>query len=333
MDNVFSLFINCFWLVVDRKKPCIHIPDWKLNLPNPPSFQSFFFFSIFSGHAACGRETFKEVYSMKIMEILLTDSIANNYKNPKYAQKTISYFKAKNLLPLYASPELSSIVGHLLGDGELSKDKYVGVFRFFGSEEKLRLIETKIYKIFQIKPKAFFERKGGFVLRYNNCKISRLLELIEVPRGNKVTKTYRVPSWIKNENGVIKKAFLVALSDDELSSPRIDKRGNVEPLRLKFNKREQILDSGSLFLQEVKNIFNEFGIECSSIKLNNEIFISKDGQINRSLYFNISAKRQNLCKFRDNIGFEGEVLKAVKLELAINRPSKRISKEKIYKEI
>lgn len=265
------------------------------------------------------------------MEILSAHSIEKNYKLSKSAQKAVFYLKSRNLLPLSVSPELASIAGHLFGDGDLSKNRYVGMFRFFGSKEKLTQIEAKIYKIFQIKPKNFFERKGGFVLRYNNCMISRLFELIGVPRGNKVTKSYSVPIWIREGNLDLKKAFLVALCDDELSSPRIDKRGNVEPLRLKFNKMEPLLDSGYIFLNEIKNLFNEFEIECSSIKLNNEIFVSKEGHINRSIYFNISAKRQNLCRFRENIGFEGESIKNEKLSTAINRPLKRIFKEKAYK--
>jgi len=66
---------------------------------------------------------------------------------------------------------------------------------------------------------------------------------------------------------------------------------------------------GKLFLEEIKNIFKEFDINCSSIKINNDKFITKEGKITRSIYFNISAKRDNLFRFMRNVGFEAEIEK------------------------
>jgi len=233
------------------------------------------------------------------------------YNNRNCGKKAAD--KLVDLLPLLPSDKLSSIVGHLIGDGNLSKDPYVGDFRFYGSKEKLKFIKEEVLEVFNILPKSFYSRKGGFVLKYNNCVISRILYLVGTPRGNKVTKCFEVPLWIRLGAPKIKKAFLVAICDDELSSPRIDKRGNIEPLRLKFNKTERLINSGILFLEQIRSLFIEFGITCSSIKLNNAKYINCKNQTNRSLYFNISSKLENFIQFRDKIGFHAETIKLNRL--------------------
>ena len=132
--------------------------------------------------------------------ILTEKEFLKCYKCNKSGKKGALFLKKRNVLPLFPSPELSSIVGHLIGDGSFSKDQYVGEFRFFGSENKLQIIQKKVWNIFKISPKRFYERKGGFVLRYNNCTASRVLCLIGVPRGNKVMKAFSIPKWIKKRN-------------------------------------------------------------------------------------------------------------------------------------
>ena len=252
------------------------------------------------------------------MIVLKEQDIYRGYKNKRYADKAIEFLTKRHLLPLTGFSSLSNLVGHLMGDGTLSKDKFVGDFRFYGSKEKLEYIKNIVFNIFEIYPKSFIKRKGGFVLRYNNCIVSRFLNLIGVPRGNKVTTSFGVPLWIKGGNRNIKKAFLVAISDDELSSPRIDKRGNLEPLRLKFNKTENLLLIGIQFLEDIRRLFITLGINCSSVKLNNDKYLNLNNQINRSIYFNISAKRENILKFKEKVGFGAERDKIDKLYFVLN---------------
>ncbi|MBT3985691.1 hypothetical protein HOD38_02700 [archaeon] len=252
------------------------------------------------------------------MDILSVEKFVKSYKSKKYAQKAVKYLISKDLLPLEANEDTAALVGHLMGDGSLSKDCYVGEFRFFGSETKLKIIKSKITQIFNVEPKRFYQRKGGFVLRYNNCIIARLFNLIGVPRGNKVRTPFGVPRWIKSSNSSVKRSFLIALCDDELSSPRKDKRGYIEPLRLKFNKTEKLLEEGKSFLHEIKYLFNEFGILCNPIKVNNDKYKNKYGEITRSIYFNISSKKNNLKKFEEKVGFESELIKKFKLQSLLN---------------
>ncbi|GEM_PF-6004915 len=251
----------------------------------------------------------------KFMIILTKKEIFETYKNKTRAKKVVKTLLENKLLPLHASKELSSIVGHLMGDGNLNKDVFVGDFRFYGTKKKLEYIMVKVFNVFDIAPKRFYKRKEGFVLKYNNSVISRLLHSIGVPRGNKVNISFRVPYWIKKSNEtLVQRSFLTALCDDELSSPRYDKRGYIEPLRLKFNKNEKIISSGFEFLEDLRELFWSMGVKTSSIKMNNEIYTSINHERNRSIYFNISSKRENLYKFKEKIGFESEDLKKIKLK-------------------
>jgi len=240
------------------------------------------------------------------MITLTEEQIYKNYKNKIFAEKSIKYLKNNQLLPLSASSNLSSIVGHLMGDGNLSKDVFVGDFRFYGTKEKLINIEKKVFEVFKIRPKILYERKGGFVLKYNNALISRILNIIGVPRGNKVLISYKIPNWIVSDNKNIKKSFLTAIFDDELSSPKFDKKGYFQPLRLKFNKTESHLPSAINFLETIRSLLQEFNIKSNEIKINNFKYLNKFGMINRSLYFNISSTKDNLIIFRKLISNSAE---------------------------
>ncbi len=243
------------------------------------------------------------------MTLINKKIIYYNYKNKHSANKAIEYLEIKKIIPLIPSFKLSSIVGHLIGDGNLSKDPYVGDFRFYGTKHKLEGIKKDVKIIFRIVPKNFYARKGGYVLKYNNAIIARVLSLVGVPRGNKTNQSFHLPYWIISGNKDLKKSFLCALCDDELSSFNKDKKGYFYPLRLKFNKNEKLINSGIKFLEEIKQLFEDLDVQCSNIKINNSRFINKYGEINRSLYFNISARRYNLNKFARNVGFNYEIAK------------------------
>lgn len=68
------------------------------------------------------------------------------------------------------------------------------------------------------------------------------------------------------------------------------------------------------FLENIKNILEEFRIECSNIsepKLEN---IKPDREETISLYFCIKGNKKNIIKFREKIGFRINQKKAGKLE-------------------
>src|SRR3989344_5297476 len=125
------------------------------------------------------------------MIVLREKDVFLNYKNKIYARKAIEFLEKRDLIPLKSSSSLSSLVGYLIGDGNLGKDKFVGDFRFYGSEEKLEGIRLKVFELFSVKPKRFDKRKGGFFLKYNNAIIARVLDIVGVPRGNKVISSFR----------------------------------------------------------------------------------------------------------------------------------------------
>lgn len=103
---------------------------------------------------------------------------------------------------------------------------------------------------------------------------------------------------------------------------------------MKFNKWEKLLPCGIQFLKEIKDLFSDFGIKSSSIKVNNDRFINRNNQITRSIYINLSSKKQNLCNFRDQVGFESEESKVIKLNLIINsKINPNLDQENIYKDI
>src|SRR3989344_6231353 len=118
--------------------------------------------------------------------IVTEEDFLNTYKNKIAGKKALEICKKNSWLPLEPSPALSSIVGHLMGDGNLSKDKMVGSFSFYGNFSNLNGIKNRIYKYFNIIPSTYCLHPKGrgstYLLKYNNAIFSRLLELIGVPR-------------------------------------------------------------------------------------------------------------------------------------------------------
>ena len=247
------------------------------------------------------------------MIVVTKEDFISTYVNRKSGIKQALKLEKLNLLPLNPSSKLAIITAHLLGDGNLSKDVDVGDFRYFNKElDCIFRFKKTITNLFKIEPKQFYERKGGYVLKYNNAPISRLLELSGIPRGNKVKKSYDVPQWIKDSDFEIKKDFLRSLFDDELTSPKLSKKGYVETLRLRFNKREDLLESGVKFLNSVKELIEQLDVKCNNTIIKNQRYIDKEGNYNRTICINISVKSENIKQFYRNIGFNHN-LKSMKL--------------------
>ena len=121
-----------------------------------------------------------------------------------------------NILPLYPSPELASIVGHALGDGGLNSK----CCRFeYGNTRKelITAVKNDVTIVFKFdKPYETRLRKTENMKKiiYPSI-IGRLLELTGTPRGKKVTKKYKIPDWIIKGNKEVKRSFLQAMFDDE----------------------------------------------------------------------------------------------------------------------
>ena len=218
-----------------------------------------------------------------------------------------------------ATPGLSQICGHLIGDGYLGLTKINGgMIKFYGEKSKLESISKIYYSLFNKKLKLVIER-GYFRLETSDTVVAKCLHMIGVPSGQKVVADFEIPQWIFFGDREIKRKFLQALCDDEMESIYKDKtRLNTwKGLRLRLSKNENHLDYGMKFFTQIKQLFEEFGIKTPSPRIYRyTTHIRVDNTRNYRIILGVSTEAENRKRFFKEIGFIYDKKKQEKLFLS-----------------
>lgn len=241
-------------------------------------------------------------------EILVSLKYLKKIYHLKNHRKWLKIAIERKIVPFRASPQLTQICGHLIGDGYLRLTKKAGGrLKFFGNPSKLKEI-AKIYeKLFNKKIKLVERDNGpGYKLEFADSIVVRCLHKIGVPSGDKVLTKFGIPFWILNGNREIKRKFIQAIVDDELETLCKHKDGSNSwtGLRLKMNKSEKLLPDILKFFNQIILILKEFGIETTEAKIyKNVSYIRGDGTKTYSAVFRIRNYIENRRKFFKEIGF------------------------------
>lgn len=222
--------------------------------------------------------------------------------------------QCKRLFPIYCGDPLTEeyayLIGKIIGDGHLD-NKFT--MRFIGKESDLKLLHKLIFNKFRINPHSFSIRKKvgkgvSYLLQVNCAYLGRILYLLGAPVGNKTKTAFRMPKWILSRRN-LKKRFLQALLEDELTTIKIEKCSYSVKPRLNLSKKDYLIGNLREFMQEVKEAIESFGVECSHI--------SKpiDETKSQRLYFHILRNKKNIMKFKERIGFRFNIDKTAKLDL------------------
>ena len=199
---------------------------------------------------------------------------------------------AKIKLPLKATPELASLFGHVLGDGHIKKNK-VQFCYVNKSKELVEHITNCVKQIFDIEPTINFSERYQLYFVYSPTIVARILIILGAPISRKTIQEIVLPEWIIKGSREIKKAFICALFDDE---------GWVGITQSSFaigfgqNKRVDLIEGHRNYMEQIRTIIKEFGIESSKIyqKSQKENFMQMGFKI---------IGRGNIKKFSDEIGF------------------------------
>src|SRR3989344_4674487 len=165
--------------------------------------------------------------------------------------------------------DVAYLIGKIMGDGHLEKN--LGSCYFISSKlSDLLIIKKFILDIFNIDEVHIFliqphERSSSYKLRINSTKFCRLLHSYGAPKGRKVTTEYYVPEWIIN-NIHNSKLFLQAILEDELRTVKINKATHANDPMFKLSKMPELLESHVIFMQQIKNMINSFGVTSSAIR-------------------------------------------------------------------
>jgi len=232
--------------------------------------------------------------------------------------KAIKFLEEIGLnLPLVASKKSTFIIflkllAFTFGDGGIASN-----FRpyFTGEEADLKILKKEIEDTFPcfrckiIKIRSKDSKIGervisgtSFILNIQGegCyAFGRLLCAAGAPRGDKVIIPFLVPLWIMNGKKWVKKIFLNVLLGNELQAPKIDKTRSAcfSSSRFVMVKTEEFLDIQMIFLNQIRKLLREFGIQTSKVKMEKPRKERKDGKNSYPMYFQIQKNRLNLYSF------------------------------------
>ncbi len=255
-------------------------------------------------------------------EIIVSEDDIRKIENN---DRIINRLKKKGLLPLKFNsgqlPILTKLLGFLTGDGWLGKVKDRRVLKFIGKEEDMELIRRDIEKLGYKSTRTYTENcKSKITYTDGEVRIIEgkthttvvgsvslpvLLHALGAPFGNKSRNEFEVPSWIFKAPLWIKRLYLAGYFGAELTRPSIRKAENYRfgLARLSMNKLVNLKSNGLKFLNQIKLLLEEFGVEVTKFYELKGV-MTKDGKETVKLRIDISSKEENLKKLWSKIGFE-----------------------------
>ncbi len=237
----------------------------------------------------------------------------------------LNFLKRNSLLEIrYDSPKLPlllKLIGFIFGDGSISFEKQLGQVGFYGREEdmgeikrdlnKLGFKTSRVYKRtrhhrFEINHRiSDFTYEENSVHKKSNALVTLLLAL-GTPYGKKTEKSYRVPVWIMKAKKWQKRLFLASFFGAELSKPKVGKEDqyNFYMPQLNMNKSERLKENAIDFLNDVRLLLSELGIES-----NYPVFVVGNNYTGKStntvgLRISIPSDSENLINLFETVGYE-----------------------------
>ncbi|MBN1311859.1 MAG: RtcB family protein [Anaerolineae bacterium] len=240
--------------------------------------------------------------------------------------RILKYLNQRELLPLQADspqlPYLLKIAGFVWGDGGIYFIGRAGkgVTWFFGKPGDLETIRqdvlaagftpSRVYTRIRhhqvtttYKDYEFTHHESAF--KVSSSAFAVLLAALGVPVGNKASQSFRLPAWIKEIPAWQQRLFLAALFGAELTAPDAYEKHNhnFKMPGLSVNKREEYVESGREFLEDIAVLLDNCGVVTSKIAVRSEQ-INQDGTQSCRLRLCLSATLENLINLWGRVGFE-----------------------------
>jgi len=265
--------------------------------------------------------------------IILDENELLKYIPPKSKKESIiRELKKKGLLPLSLDnqklPYLIKLLSHLFGDGHVTLRKSGissrGDFNFCAGIDDLQIIKKDL-EFIGLKTSAIRKvDSGGYTYTINKKGIKKglvkgtsllldatsiaffsLFKALGAPIGKKTDVEFRVPKWVMNSpKQWVKQLFLASYFGCEMTKP--EPQISLKSFRTPYfslNKREDLIESGLEFVDDIKKLLNEFDIEMKKVKVIPHC-IRKDGKISHKTKVYLSNTTQNLINLYGKIGFE-----------------------------
>ncbi len=270
----------------------------------------------------------------------------------RYDPQIIKYLKERKLLPLKSNDLrigiLARILGYLIGDGcitriiteERGKKRERYIVWFYGEKEGLEELRRDLEKL-SIKASRIYERKRKikikspwgyeyetegkeYSIKITSKAFALLLIKLGAPVGEKTKAEFRIPEWLKESPKWVKANFLAGLFGSDGSKPIVKGKTALQ-ISLTFVKVKELEENLVKFLEEIKEILKEFGIESEIYKVK-----EYDGKVMYRLYL---KSEKDVYKFLTEIGYayslkqrEGLVVAEYLRRKIVNREERKEAK-------
>jgi len=211
------------------------------------------------------------------------------------------------------------LIGHLFGDGWASEKTQSLGFAGKVNPNDLNKIKNDL-SLLGLKSSNIYSRKTkSTITDKNNKKIEvigtshsisasfnayRYFDKLGIIKGDKITQRTVIPEWIENGSDKIKAEFLAALmgSDGNKLSKAKNARGDFNAIRISFNKLESLEKEAFEYADEIRALFESFGVRISSIaKRPGNIRKNRDKTI--KIVITLEKNLPNIIRFLEKIGY------------------------------
>ncbi|MEK6792305.1 MAG: AAA family ATPase [Nanoarchaeota archaeon] len=262
----------------------------------------------------------------------------NDSLNHGSIDRIIGELKRKNLIDLdYNSQQigaLTRIAAFMFGDGHIVKND-IRMY-FSGNRKALEEVKKDLiilgYENFsntfdkEVISKIGDRRVEGVSTAFylDSRPLSILLQYLGVPKGDKVTREYSLPSFVRDGTKFVKREFLRSLFGCEADKPRC-KRYNFSTLSLRQNKVTKLKNSMVEFYNELINLLKTFGVNSYLLIRDLKEKRTKDNKEVLTFVLRINSYDENLQKFFSRVGYAYEEYKQ-----RLSRLSSEYLKHKLF---
>lgn len=244
--------------------------------------------------------------------ILDVNDVLRTYNYREAGKRALS--KHVDWFPVRASLSLAGIVADLMGDGNLQGAPEWRIYYTSKRTSELKRFEKEIFKLFGLRGDirvCSTNKYGTQNIGFYNRVLSRTLNVVGVPAGQKVLNRFSVPTWIL-EDSLLFSVFINRLFSCEGSVSVKDKA-----IEIQMYKSIKIIDDGLAFFKDIKdNLEKHYGIKTTNPFLEKRVNKRKDGNFTKAIRLKIKNK-ESLIKFYKFIGFDDK-LKQRKLKTIID---------------
>ncbi len=224
-------------------------------------------------------------------------------------------------------PKILKLLGIILSDGTVPKgSRYVSIY---GKQDDLESIKNDLKELGI--PSIIVSRKrhhkitthygeNTFQTVERSLKITSrgfrvILHAMGMPSGNRSSKRYRIPLWIKSLDAWQKRLFVAAYFGGELTKPISNNGYNFYMPTLSVSKLQTLTDNAFEIINDIREILNSLGIKTSEPTLvDGYTYVGKNGTT-KAVRLGIESNAENMLRFLSTVGYvynkEKEVLASI----------------------